>query len=94
MKTFKELREQSGMNMKRFAEYFGIPYRTVQNWEAGVNKCPDYLLNLMKFRLDQEGIGSTEIIDGECTKCGWFGDCVEARNHKYCPGCGRPVKKG
>lgn len=54
MMTFKELREQSGMNMKRFAEYFGIPYRTVQNWEAGVNKCPEYLLKLMKFRLDHE----------------------------------------
>ena len=52
--TFKELREQSGMNMKRFAEYFGIPYRTVQNWEAGVNKCPEYLLELIKFKLDRE----------------------------------------
>lgn len=54
MMTFKELREQSGMNKKRFAEYFGIPYRTVQNWEAGVNKCPEYLLKLLKFRLDHE----------------------------------------
>lgn len=53
---FKELREQSGMNMKRFAEYFGIPYRTIQNWEAGVNKCPDYLLNLMEYKLNHEGL--------------------------------------
>jgi transcriptional regulator with XRE-family HTH domain len=52
MNEFKNLREQSGMNMKRFAEYFGIPYRTVQNWEAGVNKCPEYLLNLMEFKLN------------------------------------------
>lgn len=58
MLTFKELREQSGMNMKRFAEHFGIPYRTVQNWEAGVNKCPDYLLNLMKFKLDHDRMES------------------------------------
>lgn len=43
------------------------------------------------IRADME---STEIIDGECTKCGWFGDCVESQDHKYCPGCGRPVKKG
>ena len=52
--TFKGLREQSGMNKKRFAEYFGIPYRTVQNWEAGVNKCPDYLLNLLEYKLNVE----------------------------------------
>jgi transcriptional regulator with XRE-family HTH domain len=56
MMTFKELREQSGMNKKRFAEYFGIPYRTVQNWEAGVNKCPDYLLNLLEYKLKHEGL--------------------------------------
>lgn len=54
--TFKGLREQSGMNKKRFAEYFGIPYRTVQNWEAGVNKCPDYMLNLLEYKLKREGL--------------------------------------
>ena len=52
---FKELRESSGMNIKQFAEYFGIPYRTVQNWEAGVNKCPDYLLSLLEYKLRKEG---------------------------------------
>ena len=52
--TFKELREQSGMNKTQFAEYFEIPYRTVQNWEAGVNKCPDYLLKLLQYKLDTE----------------------------------------
>lgn len=56
MMTFKELREQSGMNMKQFAAHFEIPYRTIQNWEAGVNKCPEYLLKLMKFRLDHEQV--------------------------------------
>lgn len=56
MTRFKELRERSGMTMKRFAEYFGIPYRTVQNWEAGVNKCPDYLLKLLEYKLENEGL--------------------------------------
>ena len=49
--TFKELREQSGMNMTRFAEYFGINYRTVQRWEYGERKCPEYLLELMEYKL-------------------------------------------
>lgn len=52
--TVKELRKESGMTQQQFGAYFGIPKRTVQNWEAGVNKCPEYLLKLMKFRLDQE----------------------------------------
>lgn len=54
MNDFKSLRESSGMSMKRFSEYFEIPYRTVQNWDAGINKCPDYLLNLMEYKLNHE----------------------------------------
>ena len=51
---FKELRKQSGMNQKQFCEHFGIPARTVQHWEAGTRKCPNYVLDLIKFRLDNE----------------------------------------
>ena len=52
--TIKELRKQTGMTQIQFADYFEIPYRTVQNWEGGVNKCPEYLLNLMEYRLKNE----------------------------------------
>ena len=54
--TFKELRQQSGMTQQQFAAYFGIPKRTIENWEAGVNKCPEYLLDLMKYKLIHENI--------------------------------------
>ena len=59
--TFKELREQSGMSRTRFAEYFEIPYRTVQSWELhGISKegrqCPEYLLKLMEYKLKKEGL--------------------------------------
>lgn len=50
--AFKKFRIESGLNKKDFAELFEIPYRTVQNWDAGINKCPDYLLKLMQFKLD------------------------------------------
>jgi DNA-binding transcriptional regulator YiaG len=52
--TFKELREQSGMNLKQFSEYFGIPYRTIQNWERGERQCPSYLIDLMTYKLKNE----------------------------------------
>ena len=50
-----ELRESTGMTRKEFCEYFEIPYRTVQDWELGNRKMPDYLLRLMeyKIRMDQ-----------------------------------------
>lgn len=52
--TIKELREMSGMTRHQFADYFGIPYRTVQDWELGNRKCHDYLLNLMEYKLNNE----------------------------------------
>lgn len=51
---FKELRKQSGMNLTQFSRFFGIPYRTIQNWERGERKCPEYLIDLMKYKLDHE----------------------------------------
>lgn len=54
--TIKALREASGMTQKAFAEYFGIPYRTIQDWNAGLRKCPDYLMELMKYKLKAEGV--------------------------------------
>lgn len=58
--TFKELRILSCMSRPQFAEYFEIPYRTVQSWElygksAEGRKCPDYLLKLMEYKLKHEG---------------------------------------
>lgn len=53
---FKELRQRSRMTQKEFAEYFKIPKRTIENWEAGVNKCPLYLLELMEYKLIKENI--------------------------------------
>lgn len=54
--TFKELREASGFNQREFGEYFGIPLRTIQNWHSGQRSCPEYLLDLMRYKLENEGI--------------------------------------
>lgn len=54
--TFKELKEASGMNIKQFSEYFNIPYKTVQKWNAEERHCSDYLINLMLYKLKNEKI--------------------------------------
>lgn len=54
MKTVNDLRVKSGMTRSQFAEYFSIPYRTVQDWELGNRKCPEYLLKLMEYKLVNE----------------------------------------
>ena len=45
----KELRSIMGLNRREFAEYFCIPYRTVQEWELAHRDMPDYLLRLMLY---------------------------------------------
>lgn len=54
--TIKELRTATGMSQRAFGEYFGISYRTIQNWEGGQRNCPTYLLELMKYKLEKEDL--------------------------------------
>ncbi len=53
-KQVKELREKMNMNRTEFCNYFGIPYRTVQDWEAGKRELPEYLLRLMWYKAQIE----------------------------------------
>ena len=62
-KEVKELREQMGMNRREFCDYFGIPYRTVQDWEAEKRELPDYVLRLLKYRAESEKIVHKEQMD-------------------------------
>ena len=49
-----KVQKATGMTQKAFAEYFGIPVRTLQDWLAGRRKMPDYLLRLMVYKLEIE----------------------------------------
>ena len=48
------IRKQTNMNRKEFAEWLGIPYRTMQDWERGVSEVPDYVLNLIAYKVENE----------------------------------------
>jgi DNA-binding transcriptional regulator YiaG len=54
--TINELRKAAGMTQTEFANYFGIPYRTVQKWDLGSRQCTDYLIRLMEYKLKHEGL--------------------------------------
>jgi len=49
-----DLRTASGMSRNQFAEYFKIPYRTLQDWELGTAKAPKYLIELIEYKLRAE----------------------------------------
>jgi DNA-binding transcriptional regulator YiaG len=46
--TFRELRASTGMTQQAFAERFGIPKRTIENWDSGISKPPPYVIGMME----------------------------------------------
>lgn len=46
--TINQLRQLTDLTQKQFADYFGIPIRTIQGWECGRRKPPDYILKLLE----------------------------------------------
>ena len=51
---FKAIREKAGMNRKEFSDWLGIPYRTMQEWELGRRKDPEYVLSLISYKVQME----------------------------------------
>lgn len=47
MPTIKELRERTGLSQSKFAALFHINLQTLQTWEQGVHKTPEYVIYLI-----------------------------------------------
>lgn len=47
----KRLREQTGLSRKDFSTHVGIPLRTIEDWEAGRRKPPEYIPRLIAYQL-------------------------------------------
>lgn len=51
---FKFIRKMSGMNRVDFANWLGIPYRTMQEWELERRLMPEYVLRLIAYKVRME----------------------------------------
>lgn len=49
IRTLKEVRDMLDVNRTEFSRYMGIPLRTLEEWEAGRRKMPDYVLRLIAY---------------------------------------------
>lgn len=52
----KPIRELTGLSQQKFGDKYGIPKRTIQNWEYEINECPEYLYRLLE-RVVREDFG-------------------------------------
>lgn len=41
--AIKETRIKYGLTIKQVSDLTSVPYRSLQNWELGVRKCPNYV---------------------------------------------------
>ena len=51
MEEIKAIRKNKGWTQKTFAEYLGIPLITYVQWENGTRNAPQYVLELIKYKL-------------------------------------------
>lgn len=71
IETMKGIRSELGLNRKEFSEYMDIPLRTLEEWEAGRRKMPDYVLRLITYYarteqlLKEKGIENGEQFRGK-----------------------------
>lgn len=45
--TIRDIRQHTGLSKAAFAIRYCIPIRTLEDWERGVRRCPDYLRLLL-----------------------------------------------
>ena len=50
----KQLRKNTGLSQSKFAARFGVPVRTLQQWEQGQSAPPEYFVRMMAYILQLE----------------------------------------
>ena len=52
--TVKDLRELLGYTQSEFSKAYGIPKRTIEDWEGGRRKAPEYVMTLLCRAVEQD----------------------------------------
>ena len=50
----RKIREQTGLSRKDFSIHIGIPLRTIEDWEAGRRRPPEYIPRLIEYQIKYE----------------------------------------
>ena len=61
----KLMREQVGFSMRDLAIFLGIPKRTLENWEYGISAPPQYVIDLIIYKVQHELVRFTDQIQYE-----------------------------
>lgn len=53
-RMIKYLRSLTGLKREDFANYLHIPLGTVRDWEQGKRKMPEYVYELIEYKISKE----------------------------------------
>ena len=53
-RVLKDLRAMTGLSQKAFGEWLNIPVRTIEQWETGRRKPPEYVVELIEYKVRRE----------------------------------------
>ena len=54
MQSIKDIRLSTGLSQSQFSAAVNIPTRTIQDWEQGKRKCPEYVAELIAYRVEND----------------------------------------
>lgn len=52
MIDIKTIRLKTGLSQQEFGERYNIPVASIRDWEQGRRKCPEYVTELLDFRVE------------------------------------------
>ena len=52
--TIAEIRERLNVSRAEFSRRYNIPIRTLENWESGKSKCPEYVRQLLERAVKED----------------------------------------
>lgn len=52
--TIKEIRLLGGLSQPKFSKKYNIPLPTLRHWEQKQRKCPQYVLELLEFKVQED----------------------------------------
>lgn len=60
--SVKAMRVSTGLSQNKFSALFGIPTRTLQDWESGRRNPPNYVISMMWTILNYKGLVNVNTI--------------------------------
>lgn len=63
MRTIQEIRKSTGMSQSQFCDALHIPPPSLKKWEQGVRQCPEYVVELIAYRVHHDPLFKKEPAD-------------------------------